>query len=622
MVSQTILNRLDRRWWFAPKEEVHDTLKTALDLAMTHDRGRIDYYRALALLHDGHDRQAMWGGRRLADDQDYRVPRNVLRRLVSTAHARLISTIPRPFYCSDGGDFELRQKLEDLNTAVHGLFLANKVDSYANLAQRHALVWGDGFVKVSAVLHTKRPHVCVERVYPWEVYIDPLDGLYGEPRCYYQVRWVDRAHMIASWPKYAREIFDAESCRPEWAGWLDGMSDPVRVVEAWYLDPDGEMGRHVVALSNATLVDEPYGYDAPPLVRFQHSAALTSFWGDGLAHEVAGQQMELNDVMGALSETIKLGAWPSILAEKQAEVEVGQLTNSPMKVIKYKGIPPIIQTAQGLTAEASRYADGLASNMYETSGVSQYAATSTKPAGLQSGRSLRIFADQQEGNLREGSDLRAQSYLALGMALVRAQRAVSEVEPNARVIFSDPRERKVVSLKWREIDLPDDGLEMVAAPISILPSTPAAKAEALEQYASAGAITMDDLRANIDLPDLKSMDATATAPRKAIEQQMLKMVRDGVPQYPEPFFPLDLALQLAGQHYCQAVVDGAAEDRLELVRRYIQAVTDLKTPPPPVEGEMALPPEMPPEEMPPVEGELPPDAMPPEMTMPPQEMLA
>lgn len=620
MVSK-VLSRLDRRWWFVKGDEVHATLTTALDLAMAHDRKRIDYYRILALLHDEHDRQCMWGSRAIDREEDYRVPRNVLRRLVSTAHARLVSTVPRPFYCSDGGDFQLRQKLEDLNTAVYGLFLANKVDGYASLAQRHALTFGDGFVKVSPILHTKNPRVCVERVYPWEVYVDPLDGLYGEPRCYYQVRWVDRAHLIALWPKYAKEIFDAATDRPEWAGWLDGMSDPVRVIEAWYLDPDGDMGRHVVAVSSATLIDEPYGYDVPPLVRFQYSAPPTGFWGDGLAHEVAGQQMELNDVMGAQSETVKLGAWPSLLIEKNSEVEVGQLTNSPMKAIKFKGVPPQIMTAQGLTAESSRYADGIAASMYETTGVSQYAASSAKPAGLQSGRSLRIFADQQEGNLREGSDLRAQSYLALGMALVRAQRAVSEVEPNARVIFSDPRERKVVSLKWRDIDLPDDGLEMVAAPISILPSTPAAKAAALEELMNAGVLTPEEFRENLDLPDVKAMNKTASAPRRVIEMQLLKMIRDGEPQSPEPFFPLDLAKKLAAEHYCQAQVDGAAEDRLELVRRYWQACQDLTTPPPPVEGEMAPPPEMPPEEMPPPEGALPPDVMTPEMT-PPMEMMA
>jgi hypothetical protein len=620
MVSKAILNRLDRRWWFVDKDDVHGTLTTALDLAMAHDRQRIDYYRILALLHDEHDRQCMWGGRTIDREQDYRVPRNVLRRLVSTAHARLISTIPRPFYCSDGGDFELRQKLEELNTAVHGLFLSNKVDSYANLAQRHALTFGDGFVKVSPLLHTKNPRVCVERVYPWEVYVDPLDGLYGEPRCYYQVRWIDRAHLIALWPKHAKDIFDATTDRPEWAGWLDGMSDPVRVIEAWYLDPDGDMGRHVVAVSSATLIDEPYLYDVPPLVRFQHAAPLSGFWGDGLAHEVAGQQMELNDIMSAMSETVKLGAWPTLLVEKSSEVEVGQIDNSPMKMLKYRGTPPIIQTAQGLTAESSRYADGIAQSMYDTSGVSQYAASSTKPAGLQSGRSLRIFADQQEGNLREGSDLRAQSYLALGMALVRAQRAVAEVRPDVRVIFSDPRERKVVSLRWKEIDLPDDGLEMVAAPVSILPSTPAAKAAALEELMNAGVLSPEEFRENLDLPDVKALNKTATAPRRVIEMQMLEMIRDGVPQSPEPFFPLDLALQLAGQHYCQAVVDGASEDRLELVRRYIQAITDLQAPPPPPEGGAPPPTEMPAKEMPPVEGELPPEMMP-EMT-PPQEMMA
>jgi len=577
MVSKAYRS-VDRRWWQEDQEDVHLAVDQAIRVAVEHDRGRIAYYRALALLHDEHDRQVLWGTSAPKGDGDYRLPRNILRRIVSTAHARLISTIPRPFYCSDGGDFDLRCKLDSLNTAINGLFLAHRVDSYANVATRHALVFGDGFVKVSAITHTENPRICVERVYPWEVHVDPLDGLYGDPRCFYQVRWIDRAHLLSLWPDHREEILSADACRQEWAGWLADMGDPVRVVEAWYLDQDQGHGRHVVCVSSATLVDEPYKYDAPPLVRFRYSEPLTGYWADGLAHELSGQQVELNDILSAISESVRRGAWPSLLVEKSSEVEIGHLTNYPMQIVRYRGIPPQVQSSSGIVGDARQYAAEVAASMFETSGISQYAAQSVKPAGLQSGRALRIFADQQDGNLREASELRADSYLALGIALVRAQRAVADVRPDVRVSFGDPRNRSVVSLRWKDVDLPDEGLKMVAAPVSLLPTTPAAKAATLEELMNAGVLTPEEFRENLDLPDIKALNKTATAPRRLIEQQLLKIIRDGEPQMPEPFFPLELARQLAAQHYCQAQIDNVSEDRLELVRRYIQATIDLAVP--------------------------------------------
>lgn len=607
---------VDRRWWQQKDaEDLRQGLLASVKIAIDHDRPRIDYYRVLARLYDEHDRHLFWQS---SQSEDYRVPRNVLRRICDTAYNRLTSTTPRPFYCSDGGDFDLRQKLELLNTAVTGLFLAHKVDRFANLAQKHAVVFGSGAVKISALTHTKRPRVCVERVYPWELFTDPLDAAYGAPRVLYQVRWVDRVQLLALWPDHQVAIAKAPTDRPDWTLLAAQLADPVRVVEAWYLDPDGDQGRHVLAVESGVIVDEPYGHDAPPVVLFSHEDPLVGFWPTGLAHQLAGQQATVNDMSAAVNETVALGAWPSVLIEKNSEVEIGHLDNTPMKVLRYKGIPPQIQAAAGLTGEARQHVEGVVGSMFQTTGVSEFAASSTKPAGLQSGRALRVFADQQDGNLRDASELRAQAYLALGMALVRAQRAVAEADPGALVIFSDPKTRTAQAIRWQDADLPDDGLQMVAAPVSVLPTTPAAKAATLDELTSAGILTPEEFREEMNLPDIKALNGPATAPRKVIQMQLARILKDGEPLSPEPFFPLALAQQLAAQHYCQGVLDGAPEDRLELVRRYIQACVDLSAPAP------VPPTDVPAGPVPEPPAGLPPEGLPPEGAgaLPPEEMLA
>ena len=52
----------------------------------------------------------------------------------------------------------------------------------------------------------------------------------------YQVRWLDRAQLYSMWPGHAVDIKAAPTDRPEWTTITQQLGDPVRVVEAWYLD--------------------------------------------------------------------------------------------------------------------------------------------------------------------------------------------------------------------------------------------------------------------------------------------------------------------------------------------------------------------------------------------------
>ena len=49
-------------------------------------------------------------------------------------------------------------------------------------------VLGTGVLKV----FSERDELCVERVFPSEIFIDPLEGLYGEPRTFIQRKWMSR----------------------------------------------------------------------------------------------------------------------------------------------------------------------------------------------------------------------------------------------------------------------------------------------------------------------------------------------------------------------------------------------------------------------------------------------
>lgn len=603
----TMPSPLDRRWWQEDADKRAHALWAAHKSVIDVERPRILEAQKLVRLFEEHGRQSFGATLGLAAPRELaRVPRNVLRSVVETAHSRLTSVTPRPFYCSEGGDFELRQRLEGLNTAVTGLFLATDADKAARFAELHACLFGTGAIQVVPITHGKRPHVSLQRVYCWEVFVDPLDAMYGSPSTLYKVRWVDRQVLLGMYPRRKVDILRApREDRVDWATWVRSLADPVRVVEAWHLDEDGE-GRHTIAVEGACLKDEVYAAETFPIVFFHYADPITGFWGQGLGQRLMGQQLEVNRLCDMIREIIHRCAAPRTWVEANSKVPSAILDNLIGAIVRYVGVRPVIEAPQALTSEPVAYLEKTVASMYETTGISQYAAASQKPAGLQSGRSLLVYADQQDGRLHEPGEKWLESYLRLGAEMVRAQREVAAADPDAVISFTDPKARETKTLRWADVDVDDANLKLISQPINELPKTPAAKAEALESWFNAKIINLDEYRDAVDLPDLKALAGPARAPRKWIERALQRIIKDGEYSSPEPFMPLPLCVQMGSQYYCQASLDDAPEDRLAMIRQFIQTATDLMAPP-----------EAPPEPAPPPD----PSMMPPDGQMPPPDAL-
>jgi len=557
----------DRRWYRQEKNKVADALYAAVQEILAAERPRIQ--EQLEILH-------LYRQRRVDSSRiDHilgvgRTSRNVLRSVTATIHSRLIGMRPIPFYCSSGGDLDLRTRLEQLNQAVAGLFLSTGFeDAFASTWCLHGILLGTGFVKVNST----KEGVCLERVYPWEVLVDPLDALYGDPQMIYQIRWVDRPVLQGLYPeRWHREaIKDASSERPDWAYWVTTLGDPVRVVEAWRLPSAGGEGRHVICTSNHCLLDEPYGGSDFPLIPFHYTDAEEGFWADGVGQRLYSRQIEIDRITAAIREVIRRCAWPRVMVPQGSEVTDAEIDNTIGAIIQYTGsTPPMTMTAQGLTAEPVNYLRDLIASCYEDEGVSQYAAMAQKPAGLQSGRSLRIYADQQDGRLRAPGDQWTRARTRLGAALVRAQRKVAEMSPESRVIYSNPKTRTTVSLLWKDVDLEDQEIQMTAQPVSSLPQTPAAKAALLEELynSGSGVITLEEFRDGLDLPDITALTEGSKAPRRAIEKILDRITMEGVYTPPQPFFDLNLARRLGVERYCTAFLDNQPPEILELLQRW------------------------------------------------------
>ncbi len=265
-------------------------------------------------------------------DNDHGLPQdrptfNLVQSVTDTLVSRLSQARPQPVFLTDNGDYKQRNLAKKLNNFTQGEFYQIKAYEKAAIILRDALVEGTGVAHVYATPDNK---VGLERVFLTELLIDPNEAIYGEPRQLYRLKLYDRDVLAANFPKLKDKINIASDATPDNSSDASKkVSDLVMVVEGWHL-PSGKNaddGRHTIAISSGFLVDEEYKKDKFPFAFLHYSPRLLGFWAQGIAEQLMGTQIELNQILFTISRSIKLMGVPRIFIEDGSKIVSSHINN-------------------------------------------------------------------------------------------------------------------------------------------------------------------------------------------------------------------------------------------------------------------------------------------------------
>jgi hypothetical protein len=340
------------------------------------------------------------------------------------------------------------------------------------------------------------------------------------------------------------------------------------VVEAWR-QPRGETGRHLVCIDGVSLIDEPWKHDHFPFSFMKYCEPMLGFFGSSLPEEIAGIQLEINRVTRHIQESQRLISHPRIFHEMTSKFNPAHFVNGIGTFIPYSGQKPVVEIPQAVGVEVYNWLENLVRKAYEIVGISQLSAQSMKPAGLDSGKALREY-----------SDIESERFITLGQAYEKfiiddCMRSCMLFSDNY-VVSSTSKENGLEKLRWGDIKMPLDEFTMQVFPVSALPQTPAAKLQMVTELKNEGYLTPEEAANLLDYPDLDSNTMTRLAPAKLIIKHIEDALLEGKYQPPEPFMPLNLALQTAQRYFCWAQLHDFPEKRLELVQRYIEDIISLQ----------------------------------------------
>jgi len=575
------LNKNSYTWWKADEKDMPSVIFSYLEHLDNEQAYRsadnLKYMRLYGNVESLTGRMYNFVRSEPASATIHRVTMNVVQSMVDTVVSKITKNKPLPKFLTSGGDWSMQRKAQKLSKFIEGQFYKTDFFALAATAFMHSCIFGTGAIKIFRQgKDIKAEHVLID-----EIIVDDNESIYGSPRQIHQKKWVHRDVL--------KQVF------PDKAGWIDlvgkqdlkqyynytpeynGSNDMILVIESWHLrsGPEASDGKHVISIDNCILLDEEYTKDYFPFIFFRWGLRPVGFFGQGIAEQLQGLQLEINKILRTIQVSMHLVSIPKIFVEASSKIVTAHLNNKIGGIIKYSGQPPTPGQLGSIPPELFSHMDRLYTRCFEVIGVSQLAASSAKPSGLNSGKALRVYSDIESERFMSVGVRYQNAFLDAAKQFIELAKEIHEEEGNFEVKVANSKFMETI--KWSEVNLDEDSYVMQVFPTNALSSSPAGRLQEVQELLQAGFISKEDGLKLLDFPDLEGMYNLENAPTLDIDWQIEKMIEKGEYQTPEPYQNLNLGIQKMQKAYLMYRMQNAPEDRLELLRRWMddaQAMLD------------------------------------------------
>lgn len=492
---------------------------------------------------------------------------NVVQSCTDALVSRLTQSRPKPMFLTSGGDYKKRKLAKDLNRFIDGEFYQCKAYQLGEQVLRDSIIIGDGLLKV---IETSDCRVGLERTLSTEVFVDDADGMYGSPQQMHQLKIVDRDVAAEMFPEKRSLIENAEPAYfDSSAQSTETIASQIMLCESWHLRSgvNAKDGRHVIAVTTGTCLDEDYDNDYFPFEKIPYSPRMLGYWAQGLPEQLMGTQNEINRLLYTIQTALNLCAVPKWLVEDGSKIVSAHINNQIGGIVRYQGTPPVLQTFQVLPQELYAQLERLVQYAFQQSGISQMAAASQKPAGLDSGKALREYDDLQSDRFAYLSQRQQHFYIELGKKMFEKARQIAKRDGKYETIYPGKDSIEAIGFPKEALNGDDDFI-MQAFPVSSYSKNPAERKQEIVEDMQAGLIEPQEGRRLLDFPDLQQEDQLTFAPEERILKILDEIVEEGKYSPPDPFMDLGMAKKKSIQYYNKFTQMGLEEAKADMLRTF------------------------------------------------------
>ncbi len=576
------------KWWEQPEADMHAHVFGVVKKIREQQSYRTLNNLRFARLYANMEIMGLQAGlfARVADPTNWltnRLSLNVIAACIDTASSKIGKNKTRPLFLTEDGNWTLQRRAELLTRFMEGAFDtmgtgtgdSRTLYGIGRRAFVDAAVFGTGAVKFFADSQTKS--VKAERCLIEEIVIDETEGMYEGPRQLHQEKLAHREVIADLFPSKHRDKVMRAASALEGTALSSSSADMIKIVESWHLPStvDGKDGRKAISIENCTLDVDDWAKDYFPFLFKRWKPRVLGFYGSGIAEELIGIQLEINKLIRTIAVAQHLMSVPQVWLEIANKANAKQIDNEIGGIKYYTGRDPIFMTPNAMNSEVYNHLENLYQKAFEIIGISQLSATSQKPAGLDSGVAIRTAQDIESERFALVQQRDQDFYIEAAYLTMDLMEDID----NPRVRVSDGNSTKEIF--WKQVRIDREKLKVRAFPTDVLPSQPAGKLQRVQELMQAGFFDKEESIELLDFPDLKHVVSLKVSSRQNIRRLLEKMVETGEYYPPEPYGNLQLGRMLAQAYYEKGQIDGMPEDRLDLLRRYMDDVKAALEPPAP-----------------------------------------
>lgn len=502
----------------------------------------------------------------------HRVTLNVIQSIIDTVVSKITKNKPKPMFLTSGGDWSTQQKAKKLTKFCEGIFQSCDLYDESAKAFLDSCIFGTGAVK----FFIEDGEIKSERVFINELKIDDVDGYYGKPRQLHQIKFLHKSVLKNMFPEKTIEIDKAAKDDSKFKANRNGVyQDMVRVVESWHLrsGKKAKDGKHSLSISNCTLMVEEWNKEKYPFVFFRWGQKPVGFFGQGIAEQLQGIQLEINKLLRVIQVSMHLVSIPKIFIDASSKIVSAHLNNKVGGIIKYSGQKPENGALAQIPQELFLQVDRLYNKAFEIAGVSQLSSMAVKPSGLNSGKALRTFNDIETERFYSVGRRYEKAFIDATAIIIDFAKEIYEEDNSFKAVVTNKKFAQTI--KWSEVSMKDDEFVMEVFPISALSNHPSARFQEIEELMTAGLLSPKQGKRLLDFPDLEAVMNLENAAEDDIQAMIENMVENGKYESPEPYQDLRLGIEKCQQAYLYFRRQKAPESRLELLRQWIEDANTL-----------------------------------------------
>jgi hypothetical protein len=588
-----------QKWFELPKEQVYSRLWAYLEYL-----DKVQSYRTKQNLQNMNlygDYEAMglaphsYARSNSTGSLYPKVTFNLIKSMVDTALNKIAQNRVLPFFLTEDGDWSQQERGKKLNQFVEGMFFETNFYDVAQQIFLNACIFGTGFLHVFDSDPDGKGKVAIESVFTEEIKADDNQCAFAQPFELHREKYVSRDRLVAQHKEHKQAILTASPTKlSQNTSTAQYAHDMIPVRESWRLptgrvddDEDSKTdGLRAVIIEKATLELSPYDKDYFPILPFRWNVRPLGYFGLGIAGQLVGPQVEVNNVLRVMSRGLRLSAVPRMLIPTTSKINPQHITNDPGGLLFYNpaGGKPEYMLGQVFPPEFYQWLEGTIQRAYQQVGISELSAQQKKPAGINSGRGLRELTDIQGDRFATVEQRWEAFILAAARMMVLKARDIARRNKKGyevRVALKDSFKPMVFSYD----DLNPDDFMMRVWPTNLLPKTPEGKLETISEMMDKNLLSPAQAKRLLNYPDLESAMGLEVAGQDHIHKCIETMMEDGKYMPPAPYHALDYGLQVVQEALLKYEMKSAPDDRLELLRTWLtqaQALQNsLKAPPTP-----------------------------------------